>query len=99
MKWADPIFYNYARMFQDKMFLTSVGNTFLYLLIQIPILLVLAIQRRLIPSYIFLTFFSLLSVFPLFWMFTAATNTTQEVAQGKIFFGTHGTPTCGPVLS
>lgn len=48
-----------------------------------------AIQRRLIPSYIFLTFFSLLSVFPLFWMFTAATNTTQEVAQGKIFFGTH----------
>lgn len=43
MKWADPIFYNYTRMFQDKMFLTSVGNTFLYLLIQVPIMLVLAI--------------------------------------------------------
>jgi len=48
-----------------------------------------AIQRRLIPSYIFLTIFSLMSVFPLFWMFTAATNTTLEVAQGKLWFGTH----------
>ena len=48
-----------------------------------------AIQRRLIPSYIFLTIFSLLSVFPLFWMFTAATNTTLEVAQGKLWFGVH----------
>ena len=48
-----------------------------------------AIQRRLIPSYIFLTIFSLISVFPLFWMFTAATNTTLEVAQGKLWFGTH----------
>ena len=34
------------------------------------------IQRKLIPSYIFLTIMSLLSVFPLFWMFTAATNTS-----------------------
>ena len=48
-----------------------------------------AVQRRLIPSYIFLTFFSLFSVFPLFWMFTAATNTSVEVAQGKLWFGTH----------
>ena len=48
-----------------------------------------AIQRRLIPSYIFLIIFSLFSVFPLFWMLTAATNTTLEVAQGKIWFGTH----------
>jgi len=48
-----------------------------------------AIQKRLIPSYIFLTIFSLISVFPLFWMFTAATNTTLEVAQGKLWFGTH----------
>ena len=39
------------------------------------------IQRRLILSYIFLTIMSLLSVFPLFWMFTAATNTSLEVAQ------------------
>ena len=43
MRWAEPIFNNYARMFKDKMFMTSVGNTFLYLLIQVPIMLVVAI--------------------------------------------------------
>ena len=30
-------------MFSDKVFLTSVGNTFLYLIIQVPIMLILAI--------------------------------------------------------
>ena len=48
-----------------------------------------SIQRRLIPSYIFLTFWALFSVFPLFWMVTAATNTTLDVARGKIWFGSH----------
>ena len=48
-----------------------------------------AIQRRLIPSYIFLIICALLSVFPLFWMLTAATNTTLEVAQGKLWFGSN----------
>ena len=43
MTWAEPIFYNYTRMFQDKLFLRSVGNTFLYLLIEVPIMLILAI--------------------------------------------------------
>ena len=47
------------------------------------------IQRKLIPSYIFLTIMSLLSVFPLYWMFTAATNTSLEVAQGKVWFGNY----------
>ena len=47
------------------------------------------IQRKLIPSYIFLSIMAFLSVFPLFWMFTAATNTTVEVARGKIWFGSH----------
>ena len=47
------------------------------------------IQRKLIPSYIFLTIVSLISVFPLYWMFTAATNTSLEVAQGKIWFGSY----------
>ena len=42
MKWADPVSFNYTRMFQDKLFMRSVGNTFLYLLIQVPIMLVLA---------------------------------------------------------
>ena len=48
-----------------------------------------AIQRRLIPSYIFLIICALVSVFPLFWMLTAATNTTLEVAQGKLWFGSN----------
>ena len=42
MTWAAP-FYNYQRMFQDKLFLRSVGNTFLYLIIQVPVMLILAI--------------------------------------------------------
>ena len=42
-KMADPIFYNYTRMFADRTFLRSVGNTFLYLAIEVPVMLVLAI--------------------------------------------------------
>lgn len=48
-----------------------------------------AIQRRLIPSYIFLIIWSFISVFPLYWMISAATNTTNDVAIGKITFGTY----------
>lgn len=43
MEWAKPIVYNYTRMFQDKLFLRSVGNTFLYLIIEVPIMLIFAI--------------------------------------------------------
>ena len=43
MKWADPATFNYTRMFKDKIFMTSVGNTFFYLIIQVPIMLVVAI--------------------------------------------------------
>lgn len=43
LEWAQPIFNNYTRMFKDQLFLRSVGNTFLYLIIQVPIMLVLAI--------------------------------------------------------
>ncbi len=42
MQWANPITFNYTRMFADKLFRTSVLNTWLYLLIQVPIMLVLA---------------------------------------------------------
>ena len=49
-----------------------------------------AIQRRLIPSYVFLILFSLFSIFPLFWMLTAATNTTVDVSQGRLWFGAFG---------
>ena len=43
MEWASPVTYNYTRMFADKLFMRSVGNTFLYLAIQVPIMLILAI--------------------------------------------------------
>lgn len=43
MEWSKPIIYNYTRMFSDKLFLRSVGNTFLYLGVQVPVMLVLAI--------------------------------------------------------
>ena len=49
-----------------------------------------AIQRRLIPSYIFLIIVALFSVFPLFWMLTAATNTTVDVSLGRLWFGSYG---------
>ncbi len=43
LKWANPVSFNYTRMFSDKLFMRSVGNTFLYLVIQVPIMLILAI--------------------------------------------------------
>lgn len=43
MQWANPFSYNYTRMFQDSVFKRSIGNTFLYLIIEVPIMLVLAI--------------------------------------------------------
>ena len=48
-----------------------------------------AIQRRLIPSYIFLVIVCIISVFPIYWMLTAATNTSFEVSTGKIWFGSN----------
>lgn len=47
------------------------------------------IQRRLIPSYIFLIIWSFISVFPLYWMIAGATNTTQDVSRAKLTLGTH----------
>lgn len=43
MKWSNPLTYNYTRMFQDAVFKKSIGNTFLYLIIEVPIMLILAI--------------------------------------------------------
>lgn len=43
MKWANPLTYNYTRMFQDAVFKRSIGNTFLYLIVEVPIMLILAI--------------------------------------------------------
>ena len=43
LHWAKPVFWNYMRMFKDRKFLLTMGNTFLYLIIQVPIMLILAI--------------------------------------------------------
>ncbi len=47
------------------------------------------IQRRLIPTYIFLTIISFICVFPFYWMISAATNTSLDVARGRIIPGTY----------
>ena len=47
------------------------------------------IQRRLIPTYIFLGIVSFISVFPLYWMISAATNTSTDVSRGRLLPGTH----------
>jgi lactose/L-arabinose transport system permease protein len=43
IKFADPLTYNYQRMLQDVIFKTSMKNTFLYLIIEVPVMLILAI--------------------------------------------------------
>jgi len=41
--FADPLNYNYSRMLQDTIFKTSMKNTFLYLIIEVPVMLIFAI--------------------------------------------------------
>ena len=43
LQYSDPLWRNYQRMAQDKVFIQSVTNTFAYLIIQVPIMLILAI--------------------------------------------------------
>ena len=43
LQYSDPLYRNYAYMLKDKVFIQSVKNTFAYLIIQVPIMLVLAI--------------------------------------------------------
>lgn len=47
------------------------------------------IQRRLAPTYIFLIIVSFISVFPFYWMISAATNTSFDVANGRLLPGTY----------
>ncbi|MCD7865739.1 MAG: carbohydrate ABC transporter permease [Clostridiales bacterium] len=47
------------------------------------------IQRRLIPTYVFLIIVSFVSVFPFYWMVSAATNQSIDVARGRIIPGTY----------
>lgn len=43
LKFAEPLWFNYQRLFQDEIFKMTLSNTFIYLIIQVPIMLVLAL--------------------------------------------------------
>lgn len=43
LNWAEPLWFNYSRLLNDEIFKLTVSNTFIYLLIQVPIMLVIAI--------------------------------------------------------
>jgi lactose/L-arabinose transport system permease protein len=43
LNWAEPFYYNYQRLTQDALFVQTVKNTFTYLIIQVPVMLVLAL--------------------------------------------------------
>ena len=43
LNFAEPLWYNYERLFQDEIFLLTLQNTFIYLIVQVPIMLVLAL--------------------------------------------------------
>ena len=43
LTYCDPLWRNYQRMLSDKVFVQSVTNTLAYLIIQVPIMLVLAV--------------------------------------------------------
>lgn len=42
MKWADPWYYNYLRIIKDNTFIRTMSSTFFYLIIEVPIMLILA---------------------------------------------------------
>ena len=43
LTYSEPLWRNYERMLKDKVFVQSVSNTMTYLIIQVPIMLILAI--------------------------------------------------------
>ena len=43
LNFADPLWFNYERLFSDEIFKLTVGNTLIYLAIQVPIMLVTAL--------------------------------------------------------
>ena len=104
MQWASPLVYNYKRMFQDKMFMKSVGNTFLYLIVQVPIMLILAILlaqllnnkdlkfRGLFRTFIFLPCaVSLVSYALIFRTIFATQGLINIISEGINWLGTTST--------
>ncbi len=43
LTFAEPLWYNYQRLLQDEIFKLTVQNTFIYLIVQVPIMMVLAL--------------------------------------------------------
>ena len=43
LEFADPLWYNYQRLLGDEIFKQTLGTTFIYLIIQVPIMIVLAL--------------------------------------------------------
>ncbi|WP_084079528.1 carbohydrate ABC transporter permease [Demequina sp. NBRC 110057] len=43
LDWADPLTFNYSRMLEDDIFRLTLTNTLLYLVIQVPIMLISAL--------------------------------------------------------
>lgn len=43
LTYSDPLWRNYQRMLSDKVFIQSVTNTLTYLIVQVPIMLILAV--------------------------------------------------------
>ena len=43
LKFAEPFWYNYQRLFEDDIFKLTVQNTLIYLVVQVPIMLILAL--------------------------------------------------------
>ncbi|EEH64567.1 ABC transporter, permease protein [Gleimia coleocanis DSM 15436] len=43
LKYAEPLWSNYQRLLEDEIFLKTMKNTFIYLIIQVPIMLILAL--------------------------------------------------------
>lgn len=42
LDFADPLWYNYQRLLDDEIFKQTLGNTFIYLIVQVPVMLILA---------------------------------------------------------
>lgn len=43
LNFAEPLWYNYQRLFSDDIFKLTLTNTFIYLIVQVPVMLVLAL--------------------------------------------------------
>ena len=43
LNWADPLWYNYQRLLSDEIFKQTLLNTFIYLIIQVPMMLAIAL--------------------------------------------------------